>query len=100
MLGGGILSYLILIPMIKFFGEALTNPLAPAVGKKIADMSPGEIRSEYILYIGAGAVTAAGIISLVRRLPTIWHGLKSASPIFAVRRGCGRKFRGPIRTCR
>ena len=77
MLGGGILSYLILIPLIKFFGEGLTNPLAPAVGKNIADMSPGNIRSEYILYIGAGAVTAAGIISLVRSLPTIWSGLKS-----------------------
>jgi putative OPT family oligopeptide transporter len=77
MLGGGILSYLILIPLIKFFGEGLTNPLAPAVGKNIADMSPGAIRSEYILYIGAGAVTAAGIISLARSLPTIWSGLKS-----------------------
>lgn len=77
MLGGGILSYLILIPLIKFFGEGLTGPLAPAVGKTIADMSPGQIRGEYILYIGAGAVTAAGIISLVRSLPTIWSGLKS-----------------------
>jgi putative OPT family oligopeptide transporter len=77
MLGGGILSYLILIPLIKFFGEGLTSPLAPAVGKNIADMSPGQIRGEYILYIGAGAVTAAGIISLVRSLPTIWSGLKS-----------------------
>lgn len=77
MLGGGILSYLILIPLIKYFGEALTGPLAPAVGKNIADMSPGNIRSEYILYIGAGAVTAAGIISLGRSLPTIMHGLRS-----------------------
>ncbi len=77
MLGGGILSYLILIPLIKFFGSGLTSPLAPAVSKNIADMSPGQIRGEYILYIGAGAVTAAGIISLVRSLPTIWSGLKS-----------------------
>jgi len=77
MLGGGILSYLILIPLIKFFGEGLASPLAPAVGKTIADMSPGQIRGEYILYIGAGAVTAAGIISLIRSLPTIWSGLKS-----------------------
>lgn len=77
MLGGGILSYLILIPLIKFFGEGLTSPLAPAVSKNIAAMTPGQIRGEYILYIGAGAVTAAGIISLVRSLPTIWSGLKS-----------------------
>ncbi|MCA1608202.1 MAG: oligopeptide transporter, OPT family, partial [Acidobacteria bacterium] len=77
MLGGGVLSYLILIPLIKYFGEGLTGPLAPAVGNTIADMSPGQIRGEYILYIGAGAVTAAGIISLFRSLPTIWSGLKS-----------------------
>lgn len=77
MLGGGVLSYLILIPLIKFFGENLVGPLAPATGKTIAEMSPGQIRGEYILYIGAGAVTAAGIISLARSLPTIWNGLKS-----------------------
>lgn len=77
MFGGGVLSYLILIPMIKFFGEGLTGPLAPAVTGTIGEMSPGKIRGEYILYIGAGAVTAAGIISLARSLPTIWHGLKS-----------------------
>ncbi len=77
MLGGGILSYLILIPMIKYFGEGLTAPLAPAVSGTIAEMSPNQIRGEYILYIGAGAVTAAGIISLVRSMPTIWSGLKS-----------------------
>src|SRR5437762_7284243 len=39
-------------------------------------MSPNQIRSAYVLYIGAGAVAAGGIISLLRSLPTIWHGLK------------------------
>jgi hypothetical protein len=39
-------------------------------------MSPSQIRSAYVLYIGAGAVAAGGIISLLRSLPTIWHGLK------------------------
>jgi putative OPT family oligopeptide transporter len=39
-------------------------------------MSPGQIRGAYILYIGAGAVAAGGIISLFRSLPTIWSGLK------------------------
>ena len=42
----------------------------------IRDMSPDDIRSAYILYIGAGAVAAGGIISLLRSLPTIWHGLQ------------------------
>jgi hypothetical protein len=39
-------------------------------------MNPSQIRSAYVLYIGAGAVAAGGIISLFRSLPTIWHGLK------------------------
>ena len=39
-------------------------------------MSVEEIQKRYILYIGAGAVAAAGIISLFRSIPLIWHGLK------------------------
>ncbi len=77
MLGGGILSYLVLIPMIKFFGDTAAAPIAPELSKTIHDMSPGQIRGSYILYIGAGAVAAAGIISLARSLPTIWSGLRS-----------------------
>lgn len=75
MAGGGVLSYLVLIPMIKFFGEALSEPLAPGRGL-IREMGPGAIRNAYVLYIGAGAVAAGGLISLVRSLPTIWKGLK------------------------
>jgi putative OPT family oligopeptide transporter len=75
MCAGGVLSYLLLIPLIKFFGEGLPGPLAPGL-IPIAEMGPGQIRSAYILYIGAGAVAAGGIISLVQALPTIWHGIK------------------------
>ena len=76
MAAGGVLSYLLLIPLISFFGEGLLEPLAPA-NKLIREMSASDIRKEYILYIGAGAVTMGGIISLLRALPNIWHGLKS-----------------------
>ena len=76
MMGGGVLSYLVLIPIIKFFGAAATSPVAPEITKTIADMSPGNVRSAYVLYIGAGAVAMAGMISLARSLPTIWNGLK------------------------
>jgi putative OPT family oligopeptide transporter len=75
MAAGGVLSYLLLIPMIKFFGDLLTVPLAPGT-MLIKDMGPDDIRSAYVLYIGAGAVAAGGLISLVRSLPTIWNGLK------------------------
>ena len=76
MMGGGILSYLVLIPMIKFFGGMMTTPVAPELSTTIADMGPDDVRGAYVLYIGAGAVAMAGIISLARSLPTIVHGLK------------------------
>jgi putative OPT family oligopeptide transporter len=75
MAAGGVLSYLLLIPLIKFFGEGLAGPLAPG-SVPIADMSPNQIRGAYILYIGAGAVAAGGIISLLRSIPLIWHGIR------------------------
>jgi putative OPT family oligopeptide transporter len=76
MCAGGVLAYLVLIPAIKFFGAGLLAPLAPETTRLIRNMSPGQIRNAYILYIGAGAVAAGGIISLGRSLPTIWHGMK------------------------
>ena len=75
MCAGGVLAYLVLIPAIKFFGEGMTTVLPPGT-VPISEMGPGEIRGAYILYIGAGAVAAGGIISLFRSLPTIWSGLK------------------------
>ncbi|MGI9069576.1 MAG: OPT family oligopeptide transporter [Pyrinomonadaceae bacterium] len=78
MFGGGVLSYLVLIPMIKYFGEGLLGPLPPGT-KPISQMAidgKDSIQSTYILYIGAGAVAAGGIISLVRSMPIIWSGLK------------------------
>ncbi|MFL6231433.1 MAG: OPT family oligopeptide transporter [Pyrinomonadaceae bacterium] len=75
MCAGGVLAYLVLIPAIKFFGGALPTALSPGT-VPISQMGPGDIRGAYVLYIGAGAVAAGGIISLFRSLPTIWHGLK------------------------
>jgi putative OPT family oligopeptide transporter len=76
MMGGGVLSYLVLIPLIKFFGDGMSTIVAP--GKMlIKDMTPNDIRGQYILYIGAGAVSAGGIISLLRSGPTILRGLKA-----------------------
>ena len=89
MCAGGVLAYLVLIPLIKFFGEGLSVVLPPA-DKLIRDMSPNDIRGAYILYIGAGAVAAGGVISLIRSLPTIWHGLKGGLADFGLeRRGGG-----------
>lgn len=75
MAAGGVLASLMLVPMIKFFGELATVPLSPGT-VPIRDMSGDDIRAAYILYIGAGAVAAGGLISLARSLPTIWNGLR------------------------
>src|SRR5438105_6027472 len=75
MCAGGVLAYLVLIPAIKYFGAGITGVLAPGT-IPISMMEPNQIRSAYVLYIGAGAVAAGGIISVGRSLPVIWHGLK------------------------
>ncbi len=76
MVGGGVLAYLVLIPMIKYFGGGWMTPLAPETTLLVRDMTISQIQRGYILYIGAGAVAAGGIISLFRSLPVIWSGLK------------------------
>jgi uncharacterized oligopeptide transporter (OPT) family protein len=86
MCAGGVLAYLVLIPAIKFFGEGMAGPLAPGL-IPIREMDPNQIRGAYVLYIGAGAVAAGGIISLFRSLPTIWHGLKGGLADFRGRQG-------------
>ncbi|MGC8829547.1 MAG: OPT family oligopeptide transporter [Verrucomicrobiia bacterium] len=94
MCGGGVLAYLVLIPAIKFFGEGLTAPLAPGL-IPIKEMSPNDIRSAYILYIGAGAVAAGGIISMIRSLPIILHGIKEGLNMVKSTKSGGEK---PLRT--
>ncbi len=94
MCAGGVLAYLVLIPSIAFFGEGLAQPLAPG-GKLISQMSPGEIRDAYVLYIGAGAVAAGGLISVVRSLPIIARGFMGGLRAFS-ESGPGRA--GPGRT--
>lgn len=75
MVAGGVLAYLVLIPLITFFGAGITAIIPPGT-TPIGEMSPNQIRGAYVLYIGAGAVAAGGIISLFRSLPTIWHGIR------------------------
>ena len=86
MAAGGVLAYLVLIPAIQFFGAA-SGVIIPPGKVPISGMSPGDIRSAYILYIGAGAVTAGGLISLARAMPTIWSSLKAGLSDFGTKRG-------------
>jgi uncharacterized oligopeptide transporter (OPT) family protein len=77
MVGGGLLSWLVLIPAIALFGEGRAAPLYPAT-TLIQDMAPGDIWSRYIRYIGAGAVAAGGIINLVKAFPTILDSFRAS----------------------
>ncbi|MGO9108394.1 MAG: OPT family oligopeptide transporter [Thermoguttaceae bacterium] len=77
MVAGGVLASFLLIPAIRFFGNGLTAPLAPAA-QLISQMSEEDIHKAYVLYIGAGAVATGGIISLFQALPLIFGSLKSA----------------------
>jgi len=78
MVAGGVLSWLVLIPLITLIGEGLTVPFAPETVKLISNMSPDEIWSKYIRYIGAGAVTFGGIITLIKSLPTIVNAFRDS----------------------
>ncbi|MBA3547276.1 MAG: oligopeptide transporter, OPT family, partial [Nannocystis sp.] len=93
MLAGGVLSYLVLIPMIAFFGGGASELVLYPGTKPISTMSIDEIQHAYVLYIGAGAVAAGGIISMARSMPTIVSSLRAglsaigagASKVVAIR---------------
>jgi len=97
MVGGGLLSSLVIIPGIAIWGAGFTEPFYPETQKLIADMSPGEIWNRYVRYIGAGAVATAGIVTLIRSIPVMIHSfrigarqlekrLESAAPATALAR--------------
>jgi putative OPT family oligopeptide transporter len=95
MFAGGVLTYLLLIPLILFFGSQAGGILPPGT-VPVAEMGAGDVRNAYVLYIGAGAVAAGGIISLVRALPLIVGSIRAGAKDFADSRRAGAV--GPDRT--
>ena len=73
---GGVFSWLVLMPLIYFFGKDLPHPIYPGT-VPIAQMGPSDLWATYIRPMGAGAVAAAGLITLVKTLPTIFGALSS-----------------------
>lgn len=94
MFAGGILSYLVLIPAISYFGGDTASAIVDEAGNAIPfnQLDPGSIWSQYIRYIGAGAVAAGGIISLIKTLPTMVKTFKQAVG------GIGKNVSGGVRT--
>lgn len=70
MVGGGLLSSLVIIPAIAYWGEG-QPPLYPELVLSISEMSASQIWTRYVRYIGAGAVAVGGIITLVKSLPVM-----------------------------
>ncbi len=79
MFAGGILSWAVLIPIIVIFGSELTlYPGTESIGQIFATGGASGIWGTYIRYIGAGALAAGGIISLVKSLPLIVRTFRDA----------------------
>jgi putative OPT family oligopeptide transporter len=91
---GGVFSWLVLMPLIYFFGKGLPTAIYPGT-IPVAQMGPSQLWSTYIRPMGAGAVAAAGLITLFKTLPTIVNALSSGFK--NMRRGKGAETE-PIRT--
>ena len=73
---GGVFSWLVVMPVIYFFGKEIGHPIYPGQ-VPIAQMGPSDLWATYIKPMGAGAVAAAGLIALLKTLPTIFNALTS-----------------------
>ncbi len=87
LVAGSVVSSFALIPLIAWLGSSLTAPVFPETSLTIGAMSPGQIWSRYVRYVGAGAVATAGILTVARGLPTM------AGAVAAVARGLSRAGR-------
>ncbi len=76
MVGGGLLAWVIIIPSINAWGEGFAAPVFPETVNLIRDMSPSQLWTRYVRYIGAGAVATAGIITLIRSIPVMLQSFK------------------------
>jgi putative OPT family oligopeptide transporter len=95
MFAGGVLSWLVLLPLLSILGNYLTVPFppVPASGLRIDQMSPGQLWSAYIRYTGAGAVLAAGLITLARTIPTIVSSFRESLKDFSASGASGARVR-------
>jgi putative OPT family oligopeptide transporter len=91
---GGVFSWLVLMPLIYFFGKDLPHPVYPGT-IPIAQMGPSQLWSTYIRPMGAGAVAAAGLITLLKTMPTIVNALTAG--FRNMRPGTAEKKK-PVRT--
>jgi putative OPT family oligopeptide transporter len=95
MFAGGVLSWLVLLPLLSILGTYMTVPFppVPASGLRIDQMSAGQLWSAYIRYTGAGAVLASGLITLARTIPTIVSSFRDSVKDFSAGKGGAQQVR-------
>ena len=71
MVAGSALSWLVIIPVIAYWGEGRAVPLYPETVMTIAEMEASLIWTRYVRYIGAGAVATGGLITLIKSIPVM-----------------------------
>ena len=92
MFSGGLLSWLVLIPLIVIFGSNLVlYPGTETIGEIYAAGGASGIWGTYIRYIGAGALAAGGIISLIKSLPLIVRTFRDSMKGFNIMGGNGKE---------
>ncbi len=92
---GGVVSWLLLIPAIKFFGGGVPDTIFPGT-IPIGQMTPSQVWSSYIRPIGAGAVAMAGLFTLWRTIPTIVESFRAgARDLMSGREGAGTREARP-----
>lgn len=74
---GGVISWLVLMPAIKFFGSLAPHTALYPSTVPIPDMKPDDLWAAYIRPMGAGAVAASGLITLIKTMPTIFSALSA-----------------------
>src|SRR6476646_5091437 len=95
MFAGGVLSWLVLLPLLTILGNYMTVPFppVPASGLMIKEMSARQLWSAYIRYTGAGAVLASGLITLARTIPTIVSSFRDSVKDFGAGKGGAKQTR-------
>src|SRR5436190_5504176 len=95
MFAGGVLSWLVLLPLLSIMGNHMTVPFppVPASGLRIDQMSARQLWSAYIRYTGAGAVLASGLITLARTIPTIVSSFRDSVKDFNAKGGAVQQVR-------
>ena len=103
MFAGGVLSWLVLLPLLTILGAYMPTPFPPVPANgscASSTMAPGQIWSAYIRYIGAGAVLAAGLITLAARMPTIIASFRDSVKDLRAGERRPRRSCAPSATCR